>query len=66
MFLSWGIPRASDVGSIAVKVVERKQYPTPGSPTRHSMASSYSTRSVEGVEQLVGRFVLDVTDAQRG
>lgn len=59
---SWGIPRASDVGSIAVKVMERRSYPSPATPTRHSVSSLHSNKTRDEIEQLVGRFVLDVTD----
>lgn len=70
--ISWGIPKGTDAGSIAVRVVERKSYPTPGSPSkrRNSTDSKWSRHDSMGgalngsadSAQVVGRFVLDVTD----
>lgn len=66
VLLSWGNPEAPDVGSLAIRVVERKSYPSPGSPTkRKSTDSKWSRHDATGSEdseQVVGRFVLDVTD----
>lgn len=64
---SWGNPEAPDVGSLAIRVVERKSYPSPGSPSKlrrsaDSRKSQHEATGSEDSEQVVGRFVLDVTD----
>lgn len=64
---SWGIPRPSDEGPIAVVIIERKS--SPGSPKRqdHSRSSSNDRTSQHEVdtEQVVGRLVVNVVDKRR-
>lgn len=69
---SWGTSTALETGSVAVRVVERKVFPTPGSPSRRhqsggSMDTTHAASTVVGAasdetEQIVGRFVLEVSD----
>lgn len=54
----WGLPRRVDVGSMALLIIERKVAQVPGSPTRRGSPDSRSVP--EELEQVVGRYVLDV------
>ena len=72
LLCSWGTSTAIASGSVAVRVVERRVFPTPGSPTRrHQSGGSMDTATAastlvgatsDETEQVVGRFVLEVSD----
>lgn len=59
----WGKPREEDIGELSFYIVERKAMPTPGSPTRRGGAE-VAAPVAEPLEQIVGRYVLDIAWSQ--